>query len=96
MSTRVPSSLTTAIPRSVPYAIALPSPVQRVANGREVFAASVVSDRACDPSRLAAQSTKAPDGLCRQYASRPLVDSGCCAPGAPLDGEVGVSASTVP
>ncbi len=76
--------------------MAPPSPVHRVANGREVLAASVVSDRACEPSRLAAHSTKAPDGLCRQYASRPLEDSGSCPPEAPLDGAVGLSASTLP
>jgi len=66
MSVRVPSSLITPIPRSVTYATAFPSPVQRVPNGREVFAASVVSDRASEPSKLDAQRTKPPDGLCRQ------------------------------
>ena len=80
MSMRVPSRLITAIPRSVTKATALPSPVQRVVNGRDVLAASVVSDRGRDPSRLAAQSTNAPDGLCRQYARRPLEESSGAAP----------------
>ena len=66
MSVRVPSRLITAMPRSVAYATAFPSPVQRVPNGRDVFAGTVVSDRAWEPSRLDAQRTNAPDGLCRQ------------------------------
>ncbi|HTD63513.1 MAG TPA: hypothetical protein VK732_02125 [Verrucomicrobiae bacterium] len=62
----MPSTLMTPMLSSVAYATALPSPVQRVANGREVFAAIVASERAADPSRLDAQSTNSPDGLCRQ------------------------------
>jgi hypothetical protein len=80
MSVRVPSSLITPMPRSVTYATAFPSPVQRVPNGREVFAASVVSERGWEPSRLEAQRTNAPEGLCRQYASRPVVESAWSVP----------------
>lgn len=66
MSVRVPSRLMTPMPRSVTYATPFPAPVQRVPNGREVFAASVVSVRGWEPSRLEAQRTNAPEGLCRQ------------------------------
>src|SRR5688572_3397357 len=92
---REPSRLITARPWSVATATALPSPVQRVPNGRDVFGGNVVSDRASEPSRFAAQSTKAPDGLCRQYASRP-VDESCGAPFLALGPEAGSApASTV-
>src|SRR5207244_13654328 len=83
ISMRVPSRLMTPMLSSVAYATALPSPVQRVANGREVFAATVASERAADPSRLDAQSTNSPDGPCRQYASRPFEESGSAAPAPP-------------
>ena len=93
MSVRVPSSLMTPIPVSVTYATAPPSPVQRVPKGRDVFGASVVSDRASDPSRFDAHRTNAPEGRWRQYASRPLVESACGA--AAPDAYAAVSASTV-
>ncbi len=65
MSVRVPSTLTTAIPRSVTNATAPPFPVQRVPKGRDVFAARVVSGRALDPSRLDAQRTRRPNSSAR-------------------------------
>src|SRR5947208_16532260 len=92
---RVPSTLMTPMLSSVAYATALPSPVQRVANGREVFAGTVASERAADPSRLDAQSTNSPDGLCRQYASRPFGESGTAAPAPAANPGEPAPASTV-
>jgi len=96
MSMRLPSTPTTPMLSSAAYATALPSPVQRVPNGRDVFGGRVVSDRGPEPSRFAAQSTNGPDGLCRQYASRPLDESCCSEPGPPLaPGAAGLPVSTV-
>jgi hypothetical protein len=54
------------IPVSVTKPTARPFAVQRVPNGREAFAARVVSGRALEPSRFEAQSTNVPAGVCRQ------------------------------
>lgn len=72
---RDPSSPIRAMPVSVMKATPRPFAVHRVPKGRDAFAASVVSGRALDPSRFAAQSTKVPEGVCLQYASRPLAES---------------------
>ena len=63
---RPPSSPTSVIPVSVTKPTARPFAVQRVPNGREAFAARVVSGRALEPSRFEAQSTNVPAGVCRQ------------------------------
>src|SRR2546428_13117836 len=88
ISTRDPSRRITPIPRSVTYATAPPSPVQRVPKGREVFALGVVRGRAEDPSGFAAQSTNAPAGVCWAY--------GCDPDGASHGAVGGLSACVLP
>ena len=67
----VPSSRTTTRPASAANATPFPSPVHRVASGRDAAGLSVCTGRADEPSRFAAVRTKAPAGFWRQYASRP-------------------------
>ena len=65
----------TLIPRSLTKPTPRPSAVHRVPNGRDALGARVMRGRGLDPSKLAAHSTNAPAGFCRQYASRPVAES---------------------